>query len=200
MHLYFVRHGESEANTRHVISNRASPFGLTERGQEQAKILAGNLADIPLTSIYSSPIPRARETADILSRSLGMAYQVTEALREYDCGVLEERSDDEAWQLHRRYYEDWTLRHDFLNKPEGGESFVEIQNRFLPFIEFLKKSNESHVLLVGHGGIFHLILPLILTDIDNGFVRSHGIGHTECIVAELTSDGFVCRQWGAVRF
>lgn len=200
MRLYFVRHGESEANTRHIISNRASPLGLTERGREQARILAGTLTDIPLTSIYSSPIPRARETADILSGSLGMAYQVTEALREYDCGVLEERSDEEAWQLHRRYYEDWTLRHDFLSKPEGGENFVEIQNRFLPFIEFRKKSNERHVLLVGHGGIFHLMLPLILTNIDSDFVRSHSIGHTECIVVELTSDGFICRQWGAARF
>ena len=200
MRLYFVRHGESEANTQHVISNRASPFGLTERGQEQAKILAGKLADIPLTSMYSSPIPRARETADILSRSFGQTYQVTEALREYDCGVLEDRSDEESWKLHRQYYEDWTLRHDFLSKPEGGESFVDIQNRFLPFAESLKLTNESHILLVGHGGIFHLMLPLILTNIGNDFVRSHGIGHTEWIVAELTSDGFICRQWGAVQF
>lgn len=199
MRLYFVRHGESEANTRHIISNRASPFGLTERGREQATILADKLADIPFTAIYSSPVLRARETADILSRLFGRAYQVTEALREYDCGVLEDRSDEESWKLHRQYYEDWTLHHDFLSRPEGGESFVDIQNRFLPFIEFLKKSNESHVLLVGHGGIFHLMLPLILTDIDNGFVRSYSIGHTECIVAELTSDGFVCLQWGDIQ-
>ncbi|NTW12909.1 MAG: histidine phosphatase family protein [Anaerolineales bacterium] len=200
MCLYFVRHGESEANTQHVISNRAGPFGLTERGREQALILAEKLLEIPFTAIYSSPVLRARETADILSGSLGRAYQVTEALREYDCGVLEDRSDEESWKQHRKYYEDWILRHDFLSRPEGGESFVDIQNRFLPFIEALKNEDEGHILLIGHGGIFHLMLPLILTDIDNDFVRSHGIGHTECIVAELHSDGFICRQWGAVRF
>jgi probable phosphoglycerate mutase len=200
MHLYFVRHGESEANTQHVISNRESPFELTERGREQARALAGKLMDISFTAVFSSPVLRARETADILSESLGQTYQVTEALREYDCGILEERSDVESWKLHRKYYEDWTLRHDFSSKPKGGESFVDIQNRFLPFIESLKQTNESHVLLVGHGGIFHLMLPLLLTNIDNDFVRSHGIGHTECIVAELHSDGFVCQQWGNVRF
>jgi len=200
MKLYFVRHGESEANTQHVISNRESPFGLTERGREQARILADKLTDISFTAIFSSPVLRAKETADILSRSLGRAYQVTEALREYDCGILEERSDEESWRFHRQYYEDWTLRHDFSSKPEGGESFVDIQNRFLPFIESLKRGKEEHVLLVGHGGIFHLMLPLILTNIDNDLVRSHGIGHTECIVAELAPDGFVCRQWGDVRF
>jgi probable phosphoglycerate mutase len=173
---------------------------LTERGREQALILAEKLLEIPFTAIYSSPVLRARETADILSGSLGRAYQVTEALREYDCGVLEDRSDEESWKQHRKYYEDWVLRHDFLSRPEGGESFVDIQNRFLPFIEALKNEDEGHILLIGHGGIFHLMLPLILTDIDNDFVRSHGIGHTECIVAELHSDGFICRQWGAVRF
>lgn len=200
MRLYFVRHGESEANTRHVISNRASPFGLTERGREQARILAGKLSDIPFASIYSSPVLRARQTADILSKSLQVAYQVTEALREYDCGILEERPDEEAWQLHRRYYEDWTLRHDFQSKPAGGESFVDIQNRFLPFVGSLEHGNGGHVLLVGHGGTFHLMLPLILTNIDNDFVRLHAIGHTECVVAESCSDGFKCLQWGDVRF
>ena len=200
MKLYFVRHGESEANTQHVISNRESPFGLTERGREQARTLADKLTGISFTAIFSSPVLRAKETADILSRSLGRAYQVTETLREYDCGILEERSDEESWKLHRQYYEDWTLRHDFSSKPEGGESFVDIQNRFLPFIESLKQTNESHVLLVGHGGIFHLMLPIVLTNIDNDLVRSHGIGHTECIIAELSSDGFVCRQWGEERF
>ena len=67
MRLYFVRHGESEANTLHVISNRESPFGLTALGKKQANILADSLKDIPVTVIFSSPILRARETADILS-------------------------------------------------------------------------------------------------------------------------------------
>ena len=106
------------------------------------------------------------------------------------------KSDEESWRLHREYYEDWTLRRNFLSKPEGGESFVDIQNRFLPFIESLKHSNEDHILLIGHGGLFHLMLPLVLTNVDNDFVRSHGIGHTECFIAELRGDGFVCLQWG----
>src|SRR5690242_1411939 len=101
MKLYFVRHGESEANIQHVISNRESPFGLTSLGRKQASTLAEALKDISLTAIYSSPVLRARETAEILSQSFHLPYQVTEALREYDCGILEERSDEESWNLHR---------------------------------------------------------------------------------------------------
>ena len=198
--LFFVRHGKSEANIQHVISNRESPFGLTELGKQQAKTLADNLRDIPIASIFSSPILRARETADIVSQTFHVPYQVTEALREYDCGILEEKSDEESWRQHRKYYEDWTIRYDLLSKPEGGENFVDIQNRFLHFIESLKHGEETHTLLIGHGGLFHLMLPLILNNINNDFVNAHNIGHTECIIAESCLDGFACLQWGDIKF
>src|SRR5687768_11351903 len=183
MKLYFVRHGESEANTRRVISNRESLFGLTDLGKSQANILAGRLKDIPVTAIFASPVLRARETADILSQAFGQPYQVTEALREYDCGVLEEQSDDVSWRLHREIAEDWTLHHNYLLKPEGGECFLDIQIRFLPFIEALTgdgPQRNQHILLVGHGGLFQLMLPLVLSNIDDAFVSSHGIDHTDC--------------------
>jgi len=199
MILYFVRHGESEANVRRVISNRESTFALTERGRQQAQNLAGQLNDIPFTAIYSSPILRARQTAEILSRLFRLSYQVTEALREYDCGILEERSDDASWRSHRWFYEDWILRHNYANKPEGGECFTEIRDRFVPFIESFKREGDDHILLIGHGGLFHLMLPWVLTDIDDEFVQMHGLGHTEYVIAEWHSDRFICRQWGDVQ-
>lgn len=200
MKTYFVRHGESEANTQHVISNRESPYGLTEIGKQQAKTLAENLSGILITAIYSSPILRARQTAGIISQSFNMNYQITEALREYDCGILEEKSDDVSWMLHRKYSNDWILHNNLLSKPEGGESFVNIQNRFLPFIKSFKHDTNEHIMLIGHGGLFQLMLPLVLTNIDQEFVSSHGIGHTECVVAELQTDDFTCLQWGDIRF
>lgn len=200
MKLYFTRHGESDANVQHVISNRESLFHLTERGRAQAQALADNLKNISFAAIYSSPVLRARETSEILSQRLQIPCQVTEALREYDCGILEEKGDAESWRLHRYYYEDWTLHHNYLNKPEGGECFVDIQNRFVPFIESLKRDSDENILLVAHGGLFHLMLPLVLSNIDYEFVDAHGIGHTECVIAELHGDEFICRQWGEVKF
>src|SRR5512133_683944 len=152
MNLYFVRHGESEANTRHIISNRSSTFGLTPRGRQQAEALAESLRDTPFTAMYSSPILRARETADILSKAFAIPYQVTEALREYDCGILEEKSDEESWRYHRQYFEDWVLRKEYTNKPEGGECFLDIQHRFVPFVENLIQTGsqeDKNILLVG---------------------------------------------------
>jgi len=199
VNLYFVRHGESEANTLHVISNRESPFHLTERGRQQAKALTEKIKSIPFAAIYSSPILRARETAEILSAGIGIPYQVTEALREYDCGILEEKGDEESWRSHRRYFEDWILRKDYTSKPEEGECFLDIENRFVPFIDELISANshgDRHILFIGHGGLFLLMLPLVLNNIDHSFATAHGIGNVEYVLAEYGARGLVCAQWG----
>ena len=199
MKIYFIRHGESEANIRNVISNRESSFHLTPKGRRQAEALAEKLRDIPLSAIFSSPVLRARETAEILSTDLGVAYQVTEALREYDCGILEEKSDEESWRYHRQYFEDWIIRKNYTSKPDEGECFLDIQNRFVPFIDELVSANshgDRHILLIGHGGLFLLMLPLILNNIDHSFASAHGIGKMEYVLAEYGTRGLVCVQWG----
>ena len=203
MRLYFVRHGESEANVRRVISNRESPFGLTPLGRQQAGALANEFRDIPIKTIFSSPILRARQTAEILARSSKQSYRVTEALREYDCGVLEDKADEESWKLHREIAEDWTLYQNYLRKPEGGECFLDIRNRFIPFIEELSRDGtpqDESILLVGHGGLFQLMLPLILINVDVAFAKSHGMAHTEMILAEQRQHGLFCLQWGPISF
>ena len=203
MKFYFVRHGESEANIQHVISNRESPFELTELGRKQANTLAENLKDVPITAIYSSPVLRAKETAEILSQAFHLPYQITEALREYDCGVLEEKSDEASWKLHSEIAEDWTVNHNYLRKPEGGENLLDIKKRFIPFIESFThdhSTSRNHILFVSHGGLLQLMLSEILTNIDRDFVRSHGIGHTQCIIAKLIKDELVCKQWSDTHF
>jgi broad specificity phosphatase PhoE len=201
MQLYFVRHGESEANRLHVISNRGDRYGLTPTGQQQAQALAEKLKLFPISAIFTSPLRRAIATTEILSHVLGLPYHITDALREYDCGILEGQSDPESWQLHQAIANDWLLHHNWERRPEQGENFVDIKNRFLPFIEALTQNTsltEAHILLIGHGGLFKLMLPLILTNIDFPFVAEQGISHTDCITAELHPDGFRCFQWGEI--
>ena len=96
MKLYFVRHGESEANTAHVISNHGWMHPLTETGQQQARDLAARLSPIGAKIIYTSPLRRAVETAEILALALKLPVQVDDALREYDCGDVEGKADAES--------------------------------------------------------------------------------------------------------
>jgi 2,3-bisphosphoglycerate-dependent phosphoglycerate mutase len=91
--LHFVRHGQSEASLLNEFSNRGLKHGLTEKGKQQAYALAQSLQSVPVVAIFSSPLLRARQTTQILAYTRGMAYQVTDALREFGCGLLEGKSD-----------------------------------------------------------------------------------------------------------
>ncbi len=197
MQIYFVRHGESDANLRHVFSNRDAPHGLTERGRAQVEALAEKLRDIRFGAFYCSPIPRARQSADILAARLGVGYTVTPALLEYDVGELEGRSDAESWRHYDEVREVWFRERRWEARTGGGESFEEIRARFMPLIEQLKMADSPlPALLLGHGGTFTCMLPLALANVDFGVVRERSIDHTEYVLAETRGDELVCVRWG----
>ena len=198
MRLLFARHGESEANVRHVIANRGSGYPLTERGRAQAVELADAVRAEAVTRIVSSPIRRAAETGEIVGRALGLPIELAEALREFDCGVYEGRSDDEAWAAHAHVQSRW-LAGEPEARLDGGESMVDLKDRFIPFVEGLAASAagpDEVVLLIGHGGLFLGLLPEILVGIDPAVARERGLGHGRYIVAEPQSDGrWTCVDW-----
>jgi probable phosphoglycerate mutase len=196
MKLYFVRHGESEANVLREISNRGFKHGLTERGFHQATELAINLRRMNFSKIYSSPLKRAYQTAEVLSEKLEIPMEVTDALREFDCGIAEGRSDPESWEYHSQVFENWLLGNWDARIPEG-ESHIDIQERFLPFINSIRQNHvKEKILLVGHGGTYLAALPLILENIDFDFVRHHHIEHTSPIIVDEREGSLICIQWG----
>jgi broad specificity phosphatase PhoE len=198
MKLYFVRHGESEANLLWEFSNRGLKHGLTDKGREQAKSLAQTLNGITIVKMFSSPLLRAVQTAQILSRELGVPYEITDALREYDCGILEGRSDEASWQIYSDVLNEWLYHSRWEKRIEGGESFLDIKGRFVPFIESLVREYRGFpdgIVLVGHGGTYRCMLPLVLINVDFRFTLEHHITNTGYVVAELRPKGLVCLEW-----
>ena len=198
MRLYFVRHGQSEANVLRVISNRDLPHGLTELGMQQAAALAQSLASVSINKIYASPVLRAIQTAAMVSAALHVPYESAEALREFDCGVAEGRSDEAAWAMWRHVVDDWCERRFFESRLEGGESFLDIKARFVPFVDRLVQAHRAsadNLVLLGHGGIFLCMLPLVLTNLDFASAWKRGLPNTGAIVAEPRPEGLVCISW-----
>jgi broad specificity phosphatase PhoE len=196
--LYFVRHGESTANVLWEFSNNGFKHPLTERGIEQAQTVAQELFGLEVEQIFSSPVIRAVQTAQILAESLHAPLEFTEALREWSVGIYEGTTDPLGWRLHDQVMEDWSVNQNYDSKMPGGESFHEIQARFTPFIEGLVrergKSNEN-IILVGHGGLYHAILPVTFKNVDFAFSRLHPFHNTSYAVAETRADGLYCTSW-----
>ena len=200
MKLYFVRHGESEANLLHEFSNRGFKHGLTERGFQQAEQLGLNLHHIPFKKIYSSPLKRTVQTAEILQQHLNCPLEITDALREFDTGILEGKSDPESWSIHQLVFKQW-LGGNWEARIAGGESHLDIQARFIPFIESLQQQfTNENILLVGHGGLFGSMLPMIMTNLAFASIGEIQIDHTMPIIAEARSDGFYCTYWGKLKY
>jgi broad specificity phosphatase PhoE len=199
MKILFARHGESLANTLHIISNRDLPHPLTDKGRAQAATLADRLAGRPIIQVYSSPVLRARETAEIVAAKLGLPCEGTEALKEYDCGLLEGRGDDEAWALHRQFAQDWLAGVNRDQAPAGGETFFEIQQRLTGFVNGLVAqypNTEAEVLCLSHGGTYIFGLPGLLPNLDLATAWEYGLKNTEFVVAETQNGRLLCRSWG----
>jgi broad specificity phosphatase PhoE len=105
--IVFVRHGQTAPNRDGLVLGRADPE-LTEEGHRQAALLAAALAGEPVTAILTSPLLRARQTAEPVGAACGVPVVVDERLVEIDWGTWEGRatgtlgqSDVERWKADK---------------------------------------------------------------------------------------------------
>lgn len=105
--IVFARHGQTAPNREGLVLGRADPE-LTEEGHRQATLLAAALADEPVTAILTSPLLRARQTAEPVGAACGVPVAVDERLVEIDWGAWEGRStgslaqsDVERWKADK---------------------------------------------------------------------------------------------------
>jgi len=197
MRLFFTRHGESQANVARVISNRDLPHPLTEKGRAQALSLADRMATEQIVAIYASPILRAQQTAQLIGKHLALPIIISDALREFDCGVMEGRADEEAWAAHHRVTAAWA-RGDYVQSIPGGESYLDMQARFVPFVNQLvahHAQSDDGILLISHGSLLHQMLPLVLSNIDNTFVEQHPLRNCACVYTSVKNGTLYCSDW-----
>src|SRR5689334_18039235 len=164
MLIWFVRHGESASNA--APGGMALPLErgdrLTERGLEQARAVAGRLTETKATRILSSPLRRARETADVIAERLDLPVTEVQELRELreSEGFGELSLDDQ--RLHR--WSEWMAEHD--DEPEhsyrGGESFDEITARVRALQDRLAGDEIESTIAVSHGIFLRFFLMEVL--------------------------------------
>lgn len=146
--FHLIRHGEKEADDQ-LIVGRTRGIHLSSRGQEQAAAIAERLRDRPIRSVFSSPLERARETAEPLARVCGVEVQLLEGLHEGDFGEwsgmsLETLRTMPAWRDFNSFRSG--------TRPPGGEAMLEIQARFVrEMVRLRKEFPNEEIALVSHG-------------------------------------------------
>jgi len=140
MALWLVRHGETEwsLSGRHTGS---TDVPLTPEGEVQAKAIGHLLAGRRFDHVLSSPMARARRTAELAG--FGDRVLASDALREVDYGGFEGRTTDEIWQIHPG----WQLFRDGCPSGESPDQVAARVDRFRDQLSTL----AGRVLLFGHG-------------------------------------------------
>lgn len=160
---YFgIRHGESHANVQGLIAGgemARNDYGLTDKGRQQVIDSAQAMKNKGIlndqTVILTSPLKRARETADIAAGVLGVSQDKIvqdERIRERHFGIFEGQSHDAYKKVI------WPADLIQQESEHGVEKTEDVKKRLLELIEELeKKYSNRHILLASHGDTLQIL-------------------------------------------
>lgn len=146
-----MRHGEAENNVNRILVGRHLESHLTSCGKQQASEAARLIQDIPIKKIYASPVIRTRETAEIVSKTLGMSYEVDERLYEIDLGNLVGMNYEEIIRKHGNLFLKFYSEEDPTLTNYGVETFSSVKERVTSLLdEIREKYANENILMVTH--------------------------------------------------
>lgn len=168
--LIFIRHGQTQANADGRWQGW-SDYPLTPLGQTQAQAVAQRLASIPddFIALYTSPLLRARQTAQAISNALGLDATTVESLKEIDFGELNNISLEEMEAQHPNLFTRWQDKSDMEFQWPGGEQRGKFFARAAAACDLIlsnhsNSSKQHSVIVVAHGGTLRACLAHLLPD------------------------------------
>jgi broad specificity phosphatase PhoE len=176
--LLLARHGETDWN-RDGRWQGHSNTRLNESGRRQAAELAEELDGVDV--LYSSDLDRARETAEIVARRLGLEVRFDRRLRERSFGAWEGLTKEDIESRFAEPYRRW--RAGKSHGAEDAEPFEAFGARVQAFLEdVLARHPDETVLVIAHGGAIRVIHALA-AGLD--YVRDHRAipSIANCVVA-----------------
>ena len=151
--LIFMRHGQAYNNVKRLLVGRNLESHLTDIGREQVSQSSELLKSIPIHKIYSSPVIRTVETAEITSKTLGLTFELDERLFEIELGKLVGLYYDDVISAHgdlfAKFYSDNDNENSLLEFEV--ESFGSVRERIRHLMqEMVKKHRNENILFISH--------------------------------------------------
>ncbi len=148
--IIFLRHGQAKNNTERILSGRTPGVPLTDKGITQAQHTAELLEHMKISAIYSSPIQRAKHTAEIVGKHNSIDVTIDDRLIELDMGKFTNVPYDEIFTSHgnvfmKFYNGELEIAHN------GVETFADVKKRVASIVEeVIEKHPDENVVLVTH--------------------------------------------------
>ena len=148
--IIFLRHGQAKNNTERILAGRTPGIPLTEKGVDQAKKAAEFLEHMNISAIYSSPIERAKHTAEIVGAHNSVDVRIDERLIELDMGKFTGMPYEQIFSSHgnvfmKFYNGELEIAHN------GVETFDQVKKRVLGIVDHVLDNHaDENVVLVTH--------------------------------------------------
>ncbi len=146
-YVFIVRHGETKANERGIEAGPL-PYPLAKRGVKEVEFIARALADADVRGVFSSPVLRAVQTAEILARPHKLKVKTLE-------GLTEARVKPQ--------FVGKKGRHHILEDPGAyNETNRDLLARAYRALEVIKRKSKGSAILVSHGDVITALLEDIV--------------------------------------
>lgn len=155
--LLLARHGETDDNREPLRVQGSRDTPLNANGRAQAQELAERVENEGIVAIFSSQLSRARETAEIVARQLGLAVEQDPRLAEAHRGAWEGLTFDEVAERDPEGWAAWRRAGEAFRFP-GGESLREQANRVAAALADVRAGGRLPSLVVCHGGSIRTVL------------------------------------------
>jgi glucosyl-3-phosphoglycerate phosphatase len=157
--ILLARHGETKDNLEPIRVQGFRDTPLNDTGRQQAATLAERVVDAGVVSIWASDLSRARETAEIVGRHLGLDVRLDARLREANRGRWEGYTFVDIARTDPTGYAAWLRAGEDFRFP-GGESLLEQQQRVGATLDDVRAAGALPALVVCHGGSIRAMLCL----------------------------------------
>jgi len=162
--IILARHGETVWNIEKIYRGRAD-VNLDEMGIKQAELLGNYLSNWGLEAIYSSPLRRALDTANIVARYQKIGVQIAEGLIDFDYGEWQALPEQEVKKLYPALLNEWHNNPHKVRMP-GGDSLEDVRGRAIEVVNDVLSKYQGSVLLVSHR-VVNKVLICSLLGLDN---------------------------------
>ena len=159
--LILIRHGETLWNTQ-LRMQGSLDSDLTPKGESQIKALGEWMKEVPFDYLYCSDTPRAKKTAQAISKFTGHNLNLDKRLREKNLGVFEGLTSEEARERYPETFQQFkTAGSSYVI--DQGESTQQLLKRALDAIEEIRDRHPQKVAVaVTHGGVVRVLMKHVL--------------------------------------
>ncbi|MEX1014255.1 MAG: histidine phosphatase family protein [Candidatus Paceibacterota bacterium] len=169
MRIIAVRHGETKYNKERKVMGSRIDAPLTKEGIREVQEALPKLKESNSTKIYSSPLLRTKETAEIIAHELSLLIEYRDELKERDVGTLSGEMYEKIAMI-TGYKDINSIEYDY--SMYGGESSNDVQRRIQDFLNEVKKKhkNDPAIIVVTHSQIIRILYLLQNKSVTNNKV------------------------------